>query len=84
MTWENHRKRSDILLLAALAKAKNLFNKPHCLEVLIFDENLVGIEKRKVKILVNKPSYIRLLCSKCCRYICYANSEISPPILCHV
>ena len=57
-TCENQRKRSDIRLVTERDKAEKLVDKPHCLDVRIFDENLVGIEMRKVKLLLNKPSYI--------------------------
>ena len=55
---ENQRKRNDIHLVTENAKAERLMDKPHCLDVRMFDERLVGIEMRKVKLLLNKPSYV--------------------------
>ena len=57
-TCENQRKRTDIRLVNDVQKAAKLLDKPHCLDVSIFDENLVGIEMRKVKLLLTKPSYV--------------------------
>ena len=39
----------------------NLFDKPHCLDERIFEQNLVDIELQKVKLLLNKPSYVGFL-----------------------
>ena len=57
-TCENLRKRSDIRLLTDAHEAEKLIDKPHCLDVRIFDQNLIGIEMKKVKVMVNKPSYV--------------------------
>ena len=57
-TCENQRKRNDIYLVTENQKAERLMDKPHCLDVRMFDERLVGIEMRKVKLLLNKPSYV--------------------------
>ena len=57
-TCENQRKRTDIRLVNDVQKAAKLIDKPHCLDVSIFDDNLVGIEMRKVKLLLTKPSYV--------------------------
>ena len=57
-TCENQRKRNDIHLVTENEKAERLMDKPHCLDVRMFDERLVGIEMRKVKLLLNKPSYV--------------------------
>jgi len=57
-TCENLRKRSDIRLVADAHEAEKLIEKPHCLDVRIFDQNLIGVELKKVKVLVNKPSYV--------------------------
>ena len=57
-TCENERKHSDIRLVTERAKAEKLVDRPHCLEVRIFDEKLVDIEMRKVKLPLNKPSYV--------------------------
>ena len=39
-------------------KAAKLVNKPHCLDVRMFHENLLGVEMQKVKLLLTKPSYL--------------------------
>ena len=57
-TCENQRKRTDIHLVGDRAKAEKLAFKPHCIDVRVFDEQLLGIELRKVKLLLNKPSYV--------------------------
>ena len=53
---ENQRKRNDIHLVTENEKAERLMDKPHCLDVRMFDERLLGIEMQKVKMLLKKPS----------------------------
>ena len=57
-TCENQKKRTDIKLVTTEEKRKKLVEKPHCTQFRIFDEQLVGIELRKVKNLVDKPFYV--------------------------
>ena len=57
-TCENTRKRTDIRLVNDEATAWKLIDKPNFMNARIFDENLLGIEMRKVKLIVNKPSYV--------------------------
>ena len=57
-TCENQRKRSDIRLVNDLHEAEKLCSKPHCMEVRRFTDNLMGIEMKKVKLLLAKPSYV--------------------------
>ena len=57
-TCENQKKRTDIKLVTTEEKRKKLIEKPHCKKFRIFDENLVGIEMRKIKCLINKPFYV--------------------------
>ena len=57
-TCENQRKRTDIRLVNDIQKAGKLIDKPHCKNIPIFDENLVGIEMEKVKQVLTKPSYV--------------------------
>jgi len=57
-TCENQRKRTDIRLGNDRVEAGKLLDKPHCIDVRIFDENLVGVELRKVKMMLTKPSYV--------------------------
>ena len=57
-TCENMKKRTDIQLLTDEDKAKKLAEKPNCLGFKIFSENLVGVNMRKVKVVINKPFYV--------------------------
>ena len=57
-TCENQWKRTDIRLVNDIQKAAKLLDKPHCKNISIFDENLVGIELEKVKQVLSKPSYV--------------------------
>ena len=57
-TCENQRKRTDIHLVNNRVKAAKLMDKPHCLDAGIFNEKLVGIEMKKGKMLLTKPSYV--------------------------
>ena len=54
-TIENVAKRSDIRLLIDPDKMRKLAEKPHCIDLRVFAENLFGIEMRKTKSLINKP-----------------------------
>ena len=54
-TIENIGKRTDIRLLNDETKTYRLTEKPHCIDIKIFTENLFGIELRKVNQLINKP-----------------------------
>ena len=51
-------KRTDIRLLNDELAAWKLIDKPNCLFARIVDEDLLGVEMRKVKLVVNKPSYV--------------------------
>ena len=59
-TIENVAKRVDIRILTSNEeeRARKLSEKPHCTRFEIFDENLVGIEMRKQRVLINKPFYV--------------------------
>ena len=57
-TCENQRKRTDVHLINDRQKAAKLVNKPHCLDVRMFHENLLGVEMQKVKLLLTKPLYL--------------------------
>jgi hypothetical protein len=57
-TCENQKKRTDIKLVTEQGKCRKLTEKPHCMGFRIFDEQLVAIEMRKVKSLINKPFYV--------------------------
>ena len=54
-TIENVAKRSDIRLVTEEDKALQLAEKPHCLDFRIFEENLIGVEMRKLRHVINKP-----------------------------
>ena len=57
-TCENQRKRTGVHLINDRQKATKLVNKPHCLDVRMFNENLLGVEMQNVKLLLTKPSYL--------------------------
>ena len=57
-TCENQRTWIDVHLSNDRQKAAKLVNKPHCLDVRMFHENLLGVEMQKVKLLLTKPSYL--------------------------
>ena len=74
-TIENVAKRSDIRLLTDENQARRLAEKPHCVQFRAFDENLIGLELRKVKQLINKPfqvGFAILELSKLLMYRAYA------------
>ncbi|MCA3774185.1 MAG: hypothetical protein IN818_04135 [Cutibacterium sp.] len=54
-TIENVARRSDIRLSNDMPKAQRLAEKPHCIDWRAFDEQLVGVEMRKVRSNINKP-----------------------------
>ena len=54
-TFENVAKLSDIRLVTEEDKACQLAEKPHCLDFRIFDKNLIGVEMRKLRHVINKP-----------------------------
>ena len=56
-TCENQKKRTYIKLLSFEQKCKKRVEKPHLIGFKIFDEQLVGVEMRKIITLLNKPFY---------------------------
>ena len=54
-TIENVAKRTNIMLVTDQEKMRKHAEKPHCIDVRVFAENLVGVELRKTKSLINKP-----------------------------
>ena len=54
-TIENVAKRSDIRLVNEEEKARQLAEKPHCLDFRVFEDNLIGVEMRKLRHNINKP-----------------------------
>ena len=57
-TCEHQGKHNDIRLLTDHEKIAKLVSKPHCMNVGTFDRNLIGVELRKVKQIISKPSYV--------------------------
>ena len=53
-TIESPARRSDIRLLNDMEKARQLAEKPHCIDFRVFDEQLIGIEMRKIGHIINK------------------------------
>ena len=54
-TFENVVKRSDIRFVTEKDKARQLAEKPHCLDFRIFNENLIGVDIRKLRHFIDKP-----------------------------
>ena len=57
-TCENLRKRVDIKLENDRRKAQALINKPNCIDVRRFSDELVGIEMKKTSVEITKPFYV--------------------------
>lgn len=57
-TVENGRNRINVKLVHTERKLKKLCAKPSFYRFKIFNEDLVGVENKKVKLLLNKPVYI--------------------------
>ena len=57
-TCENQRKRKDIHRVTENEQPERVMDKTHCLDLRMFDERLVRIEMRNLKLLLNKPSYV--------------------------
>ena len=57
-TIENMRKRVDIKLVNNINQLEKLASKPNLKTFKIFNENLVAVEMRKIKTLLNKPIYL--------------------------
>ena len=56
-TMENIRNRVDVKLLNDEKSAQKLVAKPNFEHLTIFDENLVAIHMKRIKLLFNKPVY---------------------------
>ena len=57
-TMENVRKRRDIKLVTTDERRNKLVSEPNYHTTKYFSENLLAIEMRKTKILMNKPVYL--------------------------
>ena len=57
-TMENIRNRVDIQLVTSEPKASKLTSKPNYDRLTIFDENLIAVHMRKIKLYFNKPIYL--------------------------
>ena len=57
-TMENLRKRSNIKLITDQEYLNKLTRQPTYVSSKIFDENLVGIQMKKVRLFLDKPSYV--------------------------
>ena len=56
-TMENIRNRVDVKLLNSELRAQKLTTKPKFEHLAIFDENLVAIHMKRLRLLFNKPVY---------------------------
>ena len=59
-TMENVRKHTDIKLVATEKRRNYLVSEPNYHITKFFTENLLAIEMRKTRILMNKPAYLGL------------------------
>jgi len=57
-TMENLRKRSNVKLVTDEKMLNKLTSKPIYISSKIFDENLVGVNMKKERLLLHKPSYV--------------------------
>ena len=57
-TMENIRNRVDIQLVTDKVRARKLAAKPNFQHCTIFDEHLIGIHMKKIKLTFNKPVYL--------------------------
>ena len=57
-TIENPRKRSNVVLVNCVERAKKLNQSPEYLKFTMFSENLVAVHKKKTIVNCNKPIYI--------------------------
>ena len=58
---ENVRKHRNIKLVTPESRRNYLVSEPNYHTTKFFTENLLAIEMRKIKILMNKPVYLGLL-----------------------
>ena len=56
-TMENIRNRVDVRLVNNQDKAKKLISKPNLKHWTHFDENLIGVHLKRIKLTFNKPVY---------------------------
>ena len=56
-TMENIRNRVDVRLVNNQDKAKKLISKPNLKHWTRFDENLIGVHLKRIKLTFNKPVY---------------------------
>ena len=74
-TIENPAKRSDYRLFTDMNKARQMAEKPHCIDFRVFTPELIGLEMRKQSALINKPfqlGFAILEWSKLLMYRAYA------------
>ena len=55
---ENLRKRCNVELVTEEKRLLKLTSKPSYISHKIFDENLVGVNTKKERITLDKPSYV--------------------------
>ena len=56
-TMENIRNRVDVRLVNNQDKAQKLISKPNLKHWVLFDENLIGVHLKRIKLVFNKPVY---------------------------
>ena len=70
-TMENVRKHRDIKLMTIDKRRNQLVSKPNYHTTKWFSENLLAIEKKKIKVKMNKPVYLGLSISKVSKTLMY-------------
>ncbi len=57
-TCKNLKKRTDIYLLTDGNEAKKLVENPQCLNLIIVNKDLVGLQLHKIRMMSDKPFYV--------------------------
>ena len=70
-TMENLRNRVDIKLIQTDKKLKKYCAKPSFERLQIFNEDLVGVENKKLTLLLNKPVYVGQTILDLAKYVMY-------------
>ena len=70
-------KPTDIKLITTEQKSKNLLGTPHCMGFKIFDEQLLGVEMRKINTLIKNTFYVGLAFWNCRNCIFTGSSTIT-------
>ena len=70
-TCEDVRKYRDVKIVLDEKKARKLISRPSLEQCKIYEENLVAIQLKRNKVILNKPSYIGLTVLEISKLIMY-------------